>query len=164
MLRLKINSQPETTEKNLKSKDWTAIPYYRKPDYTRPLLEIPQLARQRIFERFCFLYGENLASRYMPELERIMQVFYAYKPPELIRAEQDLNLVNRFTEKDLILITYGDLLYSESSSPLATLARFLAQVPGFKKAINTLHILPLFFLILPIMDFSITDFRTVDPK
>ncbi|MDJ0680052.1 MAG: sugar phosphorylase, partial [Xenococcaceae cyanobacterium MO_167.B52] len=79
------------------------------------------------------------------------------------QAEQDLNPANRFTEKDLIVITYGDLLYSESSSPLATLVNFLAQVPGFKKAINTLHILP-FFPYSSDHGFSITDFRAVDPK
>ena len=163
MFKSEINSQPETTKKYLKSKDWTAIRHYRKPDYTRPLLKIPELARQKIFERLCFLYGENLASQYMPELERILQVYYAYKPPELIQAEQNLIPENRFTEKDLILITYGDLLYSKSSSPLATLANFLAQVPGFKKAINTLHILP-FFPYSSDHGFSITDFRSVDPK
>ncbi len=101
MLRSEINLQAETTEKNLKSKHWTRIRHYQKPDYTRPLLEIPELARQRIFERLCFLYGENLASQYLPELERIMQVYYAYKPPELIQAELDLIRANRFTEKDL---------------------------------------------------------------
>ena len=163
MLRSEINTQAETTEKNLKSKHWTRIRHYQKPDYTRPLLEIPELDRQKIFKRLCFLYGENLANQYMSELERIMRVYYAYKPPELIQAEQDLIRANRFTEKDLILITYGDLLNSESSSPLATLANFLAQVPGFKKAINTLHILP-FFPYSSDHGFSITDFRTVDPK
>lgn len=163
MFRSKINSQLETSKKNLKSKDWTAIRHYRKPDYTRPLLEISQSARQRIFKRLCFLYGAKLASQYMPELERIMQVYYAHKPPELIQAEQDLIPDNRFTEKDLILITYGDLLHSESKSPLATLANFLAEVSGFNKAINTLHILP-FFPYSSDHGFSITDFRTVDPK
>ena len=49
MFKSEINSQPETTEKNFKSKDWTAIRHYQKPDYTRPLLEIPQLDRQKIF-------------------------------------------------------------------------------------------------------------------
>ena len=163
MFKSEMNTQLEIIEKNPKSENWKAIRYYQKPDYTRPLFEIPKSAHQKIFERFCFLYGENLASEHLPELERIMQVYYAHKPPELIQAEQDLNPANRFTEKDLIVITYGDLLYSESSSPLATLANFLAQVPGFKKAINTLHILP-FFPYSSDHGFSITDFRTVDPK
>ena len=163
MFKSEIKSQSETAAENLKSQDWTTIRYYQKPDYTRPLLEIPELARQKIFKRLCFLYGDKLASQHLPELERILQVYYAYKPPELIQAEQNLIQANRFTEKDLILITYGDLLYSESSSPLATLANFLAQVPGFKKAINTLHILP-FFPYSSDHGFSITDFRTVDPK
>ena len=158
------NLQPETTaEKTDKSQLWTTIRHYRKPDYTKPLLEIPQLARQKILERLCFLYGENLASQYLPELERIMQVYYAHKPPELIQAEQNLIPDNRFTEQDLILITYGDILSGESSCPLATLANFLAQVPRFQKAFNTLHILP-FFPYSSDHGFSITDFRNVDPK
>ena len=163
MLKSKINSQTETIEKTHKSQHWTGIRHSQKPDYTRPLLDISEPARQRIFKRLCFLYGEKLASQYMPELERIMQVYYAHKPSELIQAEQDLIPANRFTEKDLILITYGDLLYSESSSPLATLAGFLAKVTRLKKAINTLHILP-FFPYSSDHGFSITDFHTVDPK
>ena len=75
------------------------------------------------------LLSTHNGSQYLPELERIMQVYYAHKPPELIQAEQNLIPDNRFTEKDLILITYGDILSSESSCPLATLANFLAQVP-----------------------------------
>ncbi|MEM8676477.1 MAG: alpha-amylase family glycosyl hydrolase [Cyanobacteria bacterium P01_G01_bin.67] len=148
---------------NLKPQDWQMIHYYQKPDYTKPLFTIPELARQRIFQRLCLLYGENLASRYLPELERILQVFSAHKPPELIEAEQKIIPEERFTERDIILITYGDLLHSESSSPLATLANFLNKVSGFKRAINTLHILP-FFPYSSDHGFSITDFHNVNPK
>jgi sucrose phosphorylase len=163
MVGQQINSKPEKTAKKTKSKHWTRIRHDEKPDYTRPLLKIPTQARKRIFERLCFLYGEKEASKYLPELERILKVYYAYKPPERIQAEQNLIRANRFTEKDIILITYGDLLYSEKRSPLATLACFLEKVAGLKKAINTLHILP-FFPYSSDRGFSIIDFRTVDSK
>jgi sucrose phosphorylase len=99
----------------------------------------------------------------MTELERILKVYYAYKPLERIQAEPEGIDANRFTEQDVILITYGDLLFSEQESPLATLAHFLQKIPGFQKAINTLHILP-FFPYSSDRGFSITDFHTVDPK
>jgi glucosylglycerate phosphorylase len=56
----------------------------------------------------CFLYGEEEAKQYLPELERIMKVYYAHKPPARIVAEQNIIPEERFSEQDVILITYGD--------------------------------------------------------
>ncbi|MEB3282282.1 MAG: alpha-amylase family glycosyl hydrolase [Lyngbya sp.] len=137
------------------------IPYDDAPDYTRPLLEIPAELHQQMFERFCFLYGEEQAQQFMPELERILKVHYAHKPPELIEAEKDFDPNNRFTEWDLILITYGDLLKGEGQSPLSTLAHFLNHYLGL--SINTLHILP-FFPYSSDRGFSVIDFDSVDPN
>jgi sucrose phosphorylase len=145
------------------SQDWIKMRHYEYPDYNRPLLEIPPQARDKILARLSFLYGEEEAEKYLPELERIMKVYYAHKPPATIETELSIVPSNRFTEQDVILITYGDLLRSETSSPLASLVHILEQVPGFKKAINTLHILP-FFPYSSDRGFSVTDFRTVDPK
>ena len=148
---------------NFRAKHWTQIRHYEYPDYERPLLEIRAETLHRIFHRLCFLYGEDRARKYLPELERMMKVYFAYKPPERIAAEANLTPADRFTEKDIILITYGDLLRSEHSSPLASLIHILEKIPDFKKAINTLHILP-FFPYSSDRGFSITDFRNVDPK
>jgi glucosylglycerate phosphorylase len=148
---------------NFESKYRTKVRHYEHPDYNRPLLEIPPSARQKIFDRLCFLYGREEAQQYLPELERMMKVYYAHKPLEAIEAEKNLNSGDRFSERDVILITYGDLIRSEQTSPLASLVHVLEQVPGFKKAINTLHILP-FFPYSSDRGFSVTDFRTVDPK
>ncbi|MBE9043639.1 sugar phosphorylase [Pleurocapsales cyanobacterium LEGE 10410] len=145
------------------TKKGTRIRHDEYPDYNRPLLEISPQARQKIFNRLCFLYGETEAEQYLPELERVLKVYYAHKPPAKIEAENNFDPVNRFTEQDVILITYGDLLRSENSSPLASLVHILEQVPGFKKAINTLHILP-FFPYSSDRGFSVMDFRAVDPK
>ena len=139
------------------------IRFTPQPDFTKPLLTLPPEARERIFTRLCKLYGENKAETCLPELERILKVHWAYKPKELLETEQRFNATDRFTETDVILITYGDLLQSEDRSPLATLAHFLASIPGFKEIINTLHILP-FFPYSSDRGFSVRDFRTVDPK
>lgn len=64
--------------------------------------------------RLCFLYGEAEAKKYLPELERILKVYYAHKPPEKIAAERNFLPINRFTERDIILITYGDLVRSKN--------------------------------------------------
>lgn len=137
------------------------IPYYPKPDYTRPLLEISSQARNQMFSRLKFLYGEEQAKTYLPDLERILKVHYAHKPQELIGREKDLNPEERFSEKDMVMITYGDLLRGEKHSPLASLAYFLNR--PLKEVINTIHILP-FFPYSSDRGFSITDFKSVDPK
>lgn len=159
----KISLSPQEQAQNSETKDWTKIRHYEYPDYDRSPLEIPTQARDKILQRLCFLYGEETAKQYLPELERVMKVYYAHKPYSRLEAEQNIDESTRFTEQDVILITYGDLLRSETSSPLASLVHILEQVPGFKKAINTLHILP-FFPYSSDRGFSVTDFRNVDPK
>ena len=90
-----------------------------------------------------------------------MKVHYAYKPPEMIEQERDFKPSERFTEKDLILITYGDLIQGEGQLPLEILADFSDTY--LKRGINTLHILP-FFPYSSDRGFSIIDFEEVDPR
>ena len=130
-----------------------------KPDYTRPRLQVPEDKRERIVRRLRRLYGEETAERYWPELERVMKVYYAHKSEEMIEREAGLTPEERFSERDVILITYGDLLRSEGLSPLAALARFCDSF--LKGTINTLHILP-FFPYSSDRGFSVVDFETVD--
>ena len=133
----------------------------QEPDYTRHLLDIPPEVHKRMFDRLCFLYGDSVAKVYMLELERILKVYYAYKPKELIDNEKNIEPTERFTEEDVILITYGDLLRGKEHSPLATLAKFCDTY--LKGTINTLHILP-FFPYSSDRGFAIIDFETVDPN
>jgi len=97
----------------------------------------------------------------MPELERILKVHHAHKPQEMIEAEENFDPTKRFTEKDMILITYGDLVRGQERSPLATLHKFVDTYN--RGAINTLHILP-FFPYSSDKGFAIIDYRRVDPK
>jgi sucrose phosphorylase len=142
--------------------EWTRIPHYDEPDFTRPLLEIPAEAKERMLSRLNFLYGEDEAEKWWPELERILKIYCAQKHPDFRDAEENFNSANRFTEKDLILITYGDILRTHGRSPLASLAYFLEEAEQLKGILNTLHILP-FFPYTSDKGFSVTDFRVVDP-
>jgi sucrose phosphorylase len=136
------------------------IPYKPKPDYTQSRLEIPAEAREKMLSRLKFLYGEEQAQAFMPELERVLKVHYAHKPQELIDREKDFNPEERFSEKDMAMITYGDLLRGNKHSHLASLAYYLQG--QLKEVINTIHILP-FFPYSSDRGFSITDFKSVDP-
>jgi len=139
----------------------TRIPYNPEPDFTIPLLEIPNEAREQMRARLSFLYGETAAEKWMPELERILKVHHSHKPVELIDAEKGFDPTERFTEKDMVLITYGDMIHGEGSSPLAILHNFVDTYN--RGAINTLHILP-FFPYSSDRGFSVVDFKTVDPN
>ena len=135
--------------------------YLTEPDYDRPIFEVPGLFKKRILEKLAFLYGREGARLCRDELERIMKVHYAYKTPEMMGWEKDFDPKERFTEKDVILITYGDLIQSKDHLPLEILADFLEKY--LKGAINTLHILP-FFPYSSDRGFSIIDFEEVDPR
>ena len=100
----------------------TRIRYLQKPDYTKQPWQISSQAKEQIFARLCYLYDETTATAWMPELERILKLHNAHKLPEMIEAERDFEPENRFTEKDVILITYGDLLVSKDRSPLKNFA------------------------------------------
>ncbi len=135
--------------------------YNPEPDYTRPLFQLPPERRERMFSRLKFLYGEAQAAACMPELERILQVHCAHKPPEMLEKERHYNPSERFSERDMILITYGDIVRGDGRTPLAALHRFVNKYN--RGAINTIHLLP-FFPFSSDRGFSIVDFSQVDPK
>jgi len=142
------------------------ILHNKEPDFTGPLLKIPHEARERMFVWFSHLYSESVAKDCMPELERMLKVYYAHKPHGMIDKEKDFDPTERFTEKDMILITYGDLLRGKERSPLASLIKFFDIGPRIREGIriiNTLHILP-FFPYSSDKGFAITDFKAVDPN
>ena len=132
-----------------------------EPDYQKSHLEIPDDFREKILTKFSFLYDEQTAKAYMPELERICKVYNTYKTEEIIENTKSFEPGERFTEEDVILITYGDLIREDNISPLETLSKFCGLY--LKQTINTLHILP-FFPHSSDRGFSVTDFETVDPS
>ncbi|MBN2331727.1 MAG: sugar phosphorylase [Deltaproteobacteria bacterium] len=137
------------------------LTHLQEPDYSRPPYQLSAGARKHLHRRLCFIYNHETADRYLPEVERIMQIYHAHIPPEHSPQQKGYNPANRFTEHDVILITYGDLIRGTERSPLTTLEKFCGTY--LEGTINTIHILP-FFPYSSDRGFSIIDFATVDPK
>ena len=136
--------------------------FYRlEPDCDRPMSDVLIKHKKRILDKLAIIYGEETAKTSFTDLERIMKVHYAYKDPKMIECEKDFDPTERFTEKDVFLITYGDLIQNGDQLPLELLSDFSEQY--LKGAINTLHILP-FFPYSSDRGFSIIDFEEVDPR
>lgn len=104
-------------------------------------------------KRFSRLYGDR-AERCMHRLSMLLGRYDLY--PEFSYGE------SRWSEKDVILITYGDMVLDRDETPLKALNGFLnRRLP--EKTINTIHLLP-FFPYSSDDGFSVIDYRTVDPK
>jgi len=136
--------------------------YYEEyPDYSRPTLEIPAQRKARMEERLRYLYGKEMAAAWLPELERILKVHHAHKPPEMLEKEKQYDPRERFCSDHIILMTYGDSVKGDGPTPLASLRHFIDTFT--RGAINTLHILP-FFPYSSDRGFAVIDFRRVDTK
>ncbi len=108
------------------------------------------LARARA--HLAFLYGDDVAARTLPALEAAIARTRAAladrpAPPEL-------------TERDALLITYGDSVRSPGEAPLRTLERFLREQLG--DLVSGVHILP-FYPFTSDDGFSVVDYRAIDP-
>ena len=64
----------------------------------------------------------------------------------------------RWNQRDVILITYGDTICKADERPLRTLRRFLVE--RLEQVISTVHILP-FFPYSSDDGFSVIDYRSV---
>ena len=156
------NDKRSNTINNNESGYFSRAIYDPNPDYSRPVLEISEKERAQLLSRLTFLYGEEKAIEHLPEFERVLKVHYAHKPGELIREDASFDPGERFSEKDVVLITYGDLIRGKEHSHLASLAFFLER-PRMKGIFNTIHILP-FFPYSSDRGFSVTNFKEVDPE
>ncbi len=153
--------RPKGRERRFSNHPTSEFQYLGEPDYTRPVYEVPEPVHRRLRDKLEFLYGADHLDETVRELERIMKVFVAHKPSELMEWEESFDPKERFSERDMILITYGDLIQAQREKPLETLAR-IAREFG-REVITTIHILP-FFPYTSDRGFSILDFETVDPK
>ena len=132
-----------------------------EPDFRRPVFELLPEYKEKIQEKLALLYGMEKTIQCYDEFERILQVYYAYKSPKMLEWEKGFDSTQRFTENDIVLITYGDFIQSKTGTPLETLSRFCRRY--LKGAINTLHILP-FFPNSSDRGFAVVDFEEVEPK
>jgi len=96
------------------------------------------------------LYGVEAAPQLLERVHRIMNRF------RLRISDGNAEL----TERDSILITYGDQLSSAGEKPLQTLSAFCRE--NLAGVIGGIHILP-FYPWTSDDGFSVTDYRKVDP-
>nr|HID12518.1 sugar phosphorylase [Anaerolineae bacterium] len=112
---------------------------------------------QRILAHLAFLYGTEQASVLLERLRAILTHFRQRNP---CLAKERLAPQERLTERDAILITYGDQVTEPSKPPLQTLAEVLDKY--VKGVVTTVHILP-FFPYSSDDGFSIVDYTVVNP-
>lgn len=135
--------------------------YLAEPDYHREPLQVTPEQRARIIEKLTVLYGELDATVYYWEVERLMQVHHAHKRPETLQADAEFDPRDRFTEDDVVAITYGDLIDSPNTHPLRALSIIFENL--FRGVFSTVHILP-FFPYSSDRGFSVIDYEEVDPR
>ena len=135
--------------------------YLQQPDYSRPLLALTAEQRESILDKLRLLYAEEAASRTFPELERILKVHHAFKSEELLAQETGFDPSQRLTERDVIAITYAEIVSGARRPPLEILHDLLLLF--LRGVINTVHILP-FFPYSSDRGFSVIDYKQVDQR
>jgi sucrose phosphorylase len=137
------------------------LDYLPAPDYSQALRGAPPDKLERIRKRLALLYGEARSIGVARNVDRLIKVHDAYSTPELRDSERAFDPRARLTERDVILITYGDLVLSKGRSPLRTLSDFTFVL--FRGLITTVHVLP-FFPSSSDRGFSVTSYEEVDPR
>jgi len=141
---------------------WWRIDYLCKPDFTSPVPQICEEGRRRLAGRLEFLYGREVAVMVLPELLRLIRVHLAHKPEELKQGEKGFQTTCRFSEQDLMLITYADMVKARGKTGLAALGEFLNYYRRGDPAFSILHVLP-FFPSSSDRGYAVIDFHTVSP-
>jgi sucrose phosphorylase len=101
------------------------------------------------------LYGAQAA----PDLaSRVQEIVEKYRP--LLPPITNTQLQGRLSERDAVLITYGDQVQEHGVAPLHALAAFCQQY--LAGVVSSIHILP-FFPYSSDDGFSVIDYRRVDP-
>ncbi|MBN2866948.1 MAG: sugar phosphorylase [Thiotrichales bacterium] len=106
---------------------------------------------ERIQSRLSGLYDTESAAQAYSQIEAMLQAYKANS--------SDISS-SRWSQDDVMLITYGDTFIKEGEMPLKTLQTFLQK--HVKQAINNVHILP-FFPYSSDDGFSVIDYTMVNP-
>ena len=111
-------------------------------------------AERALREHLAFLYGPGEAERVWPRLTALLTDFAARHPQLGARRGE------RLSERDAVLITYGDQLRAAGEAPLRTLRRFLST--HLRGLVSAVHLLP-FYPYSSDDGFSVKDYLSVDP-
>lgn len=104
-----------------------------------------------VLEHLLALYGDTAGRE---AFERLRALLDRYRPRVLPPPASGL------TERDSVLITYGDQVCAPGTPPLRTLADFCEQ--HLARLISVIHVLP-FYPYSSDDGFSVIDYRAVDP-
>ncbi|NOH01291.1 MAG: sugar phosphorylase [Chloroflexi bacterium] len=105
---------------------------------------------KELFSHLTFLYGEHAAAR---PLERIQNLLDGYRARIQLRD-------GGLSERDSVLITYGDQVRSPNEKPLQTLKKFCDEY--LTGVVSGIHLLP-FYPWTSDDGFSVVDYRRIDP-
>lgn len=152
-----------TMQTAVRRTEWWRLKYLEDPDFTQSPVEIADASRDRLLGRLTTLYGEAIAADTLPELLRLIRVHHAHKPQAMVAADRAFPVCDRFSEQDVMLITYGDMVRARGRSGLSALGEFLVRFRRGEPVFSILHMLP-FFPYSSDRGFSVIDFRTVDPS
>ncbi|MBN1579118.1 MAG: sugar phosphorylase, partial [Anaerolineae bacterium] len=114
--------------------------------------------RERIRKHLTFLYGEQIAVTMWPKLEKRLHGF-CQTHPGLSADRRPLS--ERLSQRDAILITYGDQVREAGKAPFRSLAEFAEQT--LDGVVSAIHILP-FYPYSSDDGFSVIDYRQVNPE
>lgn len=109
-------------------------------------------AKARMHNLLIELYGAELAPDAEARLEKVINRIGAREPTA--------KPATYFSEKDTVLITYGDTLSRIGEHPLASMHRFAREY--LSGAVSTIHFLP-FFPFSSDDGFAVQDFFQIDP-
>lgn len=115
-------------------------------------MTLPAHVRAALETHLRFIYGD--AGEVLSDLTRLLETFRARHPHLLETAGE------RLSERDAVLITYGDQVRRLGDAPLRTLHAFLHT--HLRQAVNTVHPLP-FYPYTSDDGFSVVDYLMVDP-
>lgn len=129
------------------------MPHSQETNPTEPYATLSPGTLTRLHDRLVKLYDPDWADGL---IERIQVIVDRHRA-----AREHCPEPRRWSESDVVLITYGDSIQGGGEMPLATLKTFLRAY--LADTFNTVHLLP-FFPYSSDDGFSVIDYRTVNPE
>ncbi|WP_245208109.1 alpha-amylase family glycosyl hydrolase [Sediminibacillus dalangtanensis] len=117
-------------------------------------MEIDKKTLHAMEEKLQFIYEQQDAAYLLTNIQRLMGEYESTIPSQ----SRNRDFVS---EKDTILITYGDTIKEDGKAPLQSLHEFLND--HVKETLTGVHVLP-FYPFSSDDGFSVIDYFAVDPK